>query len=453
MALKYAPAETRRLLRDRFARYLPSHHSTSIHPAKNVTLSDESLLHLLLNLSIDFESDLARARASYKAALPPNSSTPSLDDLVTAGWIRVVWGRISTPFDVAQAALSEPATTTTAFASLLSKRHEIAYRVDDPARTRADLASVITAIDQGKPAPRDIVCQTPEWVAARLWDRPLTDNTDSSAALRVWVDRWNLLGCPSLVTGHAWKEAPASAFREAALNVLGSDPGLVDWNEMRVGIFTRRALASNQSPSVMEGSVPPVPATLVDRAIWLDDPGVERALMGTLEACGDIFGLVRLLLEEVQAEDNAPAPHKIASSLFALMIERPELLFRVLISVRWSPELLADLLLYPPTSVLACLLIGQWRSPSGAWDRELSTRDDRTTKAIAFADAVSVMGHFLELGSVHPEEVASLHGLDSQKRAPGSHRRFGEQRIDARHPTQRTHEAIGRNAAEDGHRT
>ena len=68
-SLKYAPAETRRILRDRFARYLPSQHSTSSRTPKGVTLPDEVLLQLLLSLTIDFESDIARARVTYAAAL------------------------------------------------------------------------------------------------------------------------------------------------------------------------------------------------------------------------------------------------------------------------------------------------------------------------------------------------------------------------------------------------
>jgi hypothetical protein len=125
-SLKHVPAETRSLLRDRFARYLPSQYATSIHTAKGgrVTLSDELLLHFLLNLTIDFESDFERARATYIAALPATSSEPSLEELIEAGWLRVVWGRISMPFEIVQAARSVPTGTMTAFAALLAKRYE-----------------------------------------------------------------------------------------------------------------------------------------------------------------------------------------------------------------------------------------------------------------------------------------------------------------------------------------
>lgn len=73
--------------------------------------------------------------------------------------------------------------------------------------------------------------------------------------------------------------------------------------------------------------------------------------------------------------------------------------------------LLADLLLHPATSALACWLIAEWPGPSGAWNRELRARDDQTTKAMAFADAVSVLGDFLEQGSLPPAEAAALLGV------------------------------------------
>ena len=403
-------AETRLLLRDRFARYLPSQHATSIHAAKGgrVTLSDELLLHFLLNLRIDFESDFERARATYIAALPSNPNEPSLEELIDAGWLRVVWGRISTSFEIVQAARSSPAGTMTAFAALLAKRHEQAYHLTDAARSDTALAAVVTAIDRKELTPRDIGCETPEWVAARLWDRTQQGSPDISAELRVWVDRWYQLGCPSLVPGRVWNESAANAYREAAMDVLGSDPSLVGWDETRASFVKQIALASNQPPSSAERYVPPVPVTLVDRALWFDNHSLERTVMGTLGEFDAIFGLVRLLLADVEAEDHAPAPHSVASRVIALAIDRPELFLVVLFKVRHKSVLLADLLLYPATSALACLLIARWPSPSGAWDRELRTRDDQTTKAIAFADGVSVMGNFLEQGSVDPKEAAAL---------------------------------------------
>ena len=69
--------------------------------------------------------------------------------------------------------------------------------------------------------------------------------------------------------------------------------------------------------------------------------------MGTFDACDDIFGIAGLLLADVLAEDNAPAPHKIASRLFALAIERPELFSVCSLRSAGTRMLLADLLLHP----------------------------------------------------------------------------------------------------------
>ncbi len=409
-SLKHVPAEARRILRDRFSRYLPSQHATTIHAAKGgrVTLSDELLLRLMQNLTIDFGSDIKSARATYIAALPPITSEPSLDDLMVDGWLRVVWGRISTPFEIAQVVRAAPAGAMTAFAAVVAKRFEQSYGLTDTARSDADLADVVAAIERKELTPLNIGCQTPQWVAARLWDRTQADFPDASAVLRVWFDRWYQLGCPSLVPNRVWSEVAADAFRKAAMDVLGSDPSLVGWEDTRAGFVKQIALASRQPTSSAEGYVPPIPDTLVDRALWFNNHSLERAVMGTLGEYDSLFGLVRLMLADVEAEDNAPAPHRVAARLIELATDRPEIFLILLFKVRQNSALLADLLLYPATSALACLLIAQWQLPSSAWDRELGTRDDQTTKAIALADAVSVMGDFLEQGSVAPKEAASL---------------------------------------------
>ncbi len=406
-SLEFHPTETRQILRDRFARYLPPDKTEVVSPHKDVTLSDEAALQFFLNLTIDFESDLEKARFTYDA-LSQKSSAPSLEDLMKDGWLHVVWGRISTPFEIAQVARRTPAGTMKAFVDLLGKRYEQIYRLTDSARSDTVLVNVATAIDREELTPRDIGCQTPEWVAARLWDRTLTSPVDGSAALRVWVDRWGQLGCPSLVPGRVWNETAASAFREAAFDVLESDPSLVGWDKKRLAFVQQIALRNQRNRSSVEDLVPPVPTTLVDRALWLADPSIQHTLMETMLEYEDFSYLVHLLLADVEAEGHAPAPHTVASRLIALTIDRPDIFLTLRLQISRNSVLLADLLLYPETSALACLLIAQWQSPSSAWDRQLTSRDNSTTKATAFADAVSVLGYFLEQGTVDPEEAASL---------------------------------------------
>ena len=217
---------------------------------------------MLLNLTLDFGSDIARARATYAAALPSGSSEPSLDDLIADGWLRVVWGRIATPFEITQAARSAPAGTMTAFVALMETRFKEGYHLSDAARSDPVLAAAVAAIDGGDVTPRAIGCKTPQWVAARLWDRP-APAADVSAALRIWVDKWFQLGCPSLVPAQVWDENTAKIFREAAINVLGSEPSLLGWEEMRTRFAMQIALTSGQSlSSVKEFAVPPIPGTL-----------------------------------------------------------------------------------------------------------------------------------------------------------------------------------------------
>ena len=402
-SLKNNPTETRRILRDRFARYLPSDNTASIRTPRSVTLSDESLLQLLLNLTIDFASVVERAHAAYTAALPPNSGEPSLDELIETGWLHVIWGRISIPYEVTQAAHTATTGTMTAFAALLKKRHDETYCLKPVSCSDTALAAAATAIDKGELTPRDIGCQTPEWVAARLWDRTLKSFKDRSTALRVWFDRWQQLGYPLLMPGRMWDEDTANVFREAAFDVLGLDQSLTGWEKMRADLVKQTALVSKQPLEIVEANVPSVPTTLVERALW-----VEHTAMRRLNEYDDVASLVHLLLADAKAEDHAQAPDEVASRLIELAIDRADLFFIVLLQVRGNSVLLADLLLYPATSALACLLIAQWHSHPGAWDRELVDRGNKTTKTIAFADAASVMGCFIEQGKVDPKEAASL---------------------------------------------
>src|SRR6202008_3983441 len=121
-SLQHVPAETRRILRDRFSRYLPSQFGEAVEPTRGKLVPDEVLLHLLLNLTIIFESDLEKAKATYAAALPPDSTEPSFEEVLAAGWFRVVWGRITAPFEVARAGRGRGGGAMTALAALFQKR-------------------------------------------------------------------------------------------------------------------------------------------------------------------------------------------------------------------------------------------------------------------------------------------------------------------------------------------
>jgi hypothetical protein len=406
--MKYAAAETRRILRDRLVRYLPVDTTAPHRPNAGNVIRDEQLLNLLLNLDVVFESDVDRARATYEAALPPNSGEPSFDEVIAGGWLRVVWGRLATPFEIDQRARAAAPGTMTALVSLLKKRFGESYILSETARDSGDLVALVTAIEHGALSPAVLRNPDLEWVAARLWDRAVTDSGLHPAELRVWVDRWRLLGLPELVPHRVWNETAANAFRDTAMGVLETEQGLVGWEETRSGFIRQMTLRSGQPSASAEQYVPSVPVNLVDRAEWLGDLRLEGVIAGAMSANGDLVGLIRLILSDVEGEEFSPAPHALARRLFEIALQRPEIFVVLLFRVRWKPILLADLLLYPPTSALACSLISQWPGSSGAWDRELRVRDDLTTKTMAFTDAVSILGHSLEQGSIAASEAAAL---------------------------------------------
>ena len=229
-SLAHAPAETRRTLRDRFRRFLRTY-GEGVEPTRGRLLRDELLLRLLLNLRVEFESDVERAKATYAAALAQNTGEPSFDEVVAAGWIRVAAGRIGTPFEVAREAMRRGTCPMTALAALLKKRFEQRFVLNDAAQNDAELAPLVAEAKAGEPTTFSLRSQDSRWVAARLWDRALSDSTDHSSELRLWVDRWRLIGAPSLIPTQAWSEHAANAFFQTAISMLEKEPSLVGWQE------------------------------------------------------------------------------------------------------------------------------------------------------------------------------------------------------------------------------
>jgi hypothetical protein len=96
----------------------PRGHADVIRRHGPPKLHDEALLELLLHLDMAFASDEKAARSAYEAALPQNSTEPDFDTLINDGWLRVIWGRISTSLEVSRAA------QTSALSALLKGRFE-----------------------------------------------------------------------------------------------------------------------------------------------------------------------------------------------------------------------------------------------------------------------------------------------------------------------------------------
>jgi hypothetical protein len=127
----------------------------------------------------------------------------------------------------------------------------------------------------------------------------------------------------------------------------------------------------------------------------------DAPLMEALLSSSDVFGLLRLLFSEIEHTDLSPAPNPLSVRILPLVVDRLDL-FHMLFWIGQHPRVLADMLLFPPTAALACMLIARWQPPHDAWNRDLTQRDHQLARASAFADAVSVMGHSLKQSTVRP---------------------------------------------------
>ncbi len=415
----HVPTETRRILRDRFVsklRVVPQ--GRGLNPDLKV-IPDQLVLRLLIDLKISSNAEWSTAEVAYAEAGPTDGEPPDVQVLAELGWLRRIWGRAKMGRDLRVAVVRAPAEAMSALKILVSGIHGRRYEASVAVRSDPELVDLIEAIEAGRNDPAPIVCRTPEWIAARLWETALVQEASPDGALRRWVDLWGMLQYPSLVPRSEWSASDAKAFREAALHAIATERSLRGWIETRDLYARQAALVHNVTVSVTDSRFPQPPETLVDRALWAQSRPVEASTYDSLSMCGDLFGLVRLLLADPDAEDYSPAPHPVAAQIVDLAIDRAELFIELLFQIPTRPKLLADLVIHPPSAGLACFLIAQWRSPAGAWDRSLAERDHQVGQAEAFADAVSILGEHLRAGKTNASEAAALLNWLHGRAGPG----------------------------------
>ena len=418
-SFSHAPSETRRILRDRFSRKLYVVKHDWVQNPELSAIPDQLVLQLLAGLKISSNAEWLTAESTYVSAGPTGNEPPDLQTLAKLGWLRRIWGRAVTSRDIRSTMYHAPVGTMEAFKVLLSNIHDQRYEISAAVRSNPELANLVEAIEAGRANPAEIVSRTPEWIAARLWEMTLAQEASPDVALRRWVDLWGLLRYPSLVPAKVWSASDAKGFREAALNTLASEPGLGGWLATR-GLYVKQTALAHDVTEVIAGPrFPQPPDTLVDRALWAQSRPIERSTYDSLENCGDLFGLVRLLLADADATDNSPAPHPVAAQIIDMAADRAELFIQLLFQVQAQPKLLADLVIHPPSAGLACLLIAQWRPPGGAWDRGLIQRDYQIGQAEAFGDAVAILGEHLRAERTKPSEAAALLNWLHGRAGPG----------------------------------
>jgi hypothetical protein len=393
-------------LRQRLHRQLGKDLELAAPTGDGPVLDDEAMLRLLQSINIVLGAEWAHALETYHAAQPSDGSELALKEQLATGWGRVVWGRIKVPFGAGPAGrVAEGAAG--AFSSMRANVFAENYHLAPEANLEGYLLETALKVERGEMVLRRLTCQSPAWVAARLWDRisPAENDIDT---LRSWVDRWKILSAPEFAPSTVWDGPAGERFRQSAFHVLETEAALEGWKETYSRFVRELAAARGQAPEDFQRWLPAPPQTFVDRALWLADHRIETLAHESLSACDDVLALVRLLLADIEKHRFSAAPHPHAVRLFHLAESRPDVFFCLLLSMRWRPRLLADLLLHPPTCALACLIIGQWDARSGGFDRELALRGDEQAKAAAFEDAVSILIWWLEKGLTAPAEAAAL---------------------------------------------
>lgn len=415
-SLDHAPAQTRITLRHRFSRNLQARTDSQLVTADDQLIEDESVLEFFMHLEIQDNAAPENARTIYETARGKYSGQLSFDELTEGGWLLQTWGVVYSPRDLFMALRQQTKNPLPALKEWLDARYEVSYSWNaEPTceRTRKLAESVVS----GTVRPNTIVCRSPAWVAARLWERlPL----DPPIRLHRWAAAWRLLRHPQLILSEVWSEPDRATFVDAALALLENGAGFPSWKVFRTRGIQMVAHSLLREPVDYERYLPEVPDTLVDRALWLKSRVAERPAFWALEAWSNAFGLARILLDDVSATTNSLAVHPVAARMFQLAERCPDVLNFLLHYMPSRPRLLADMLMTPEWAALGCLLISQWNINTGAWDRDVERRDHEIARDTAFADAMSILARHLRNGQLAPAELASLMRELHARSAPGN---------------------------------
>ncbi|WP_075286665.1 hypothetical protein [Xanthomonas campestris] len=418
-SFQYVPSETRQILRDRLSRKLRvSRQDRYLDPDLAYT-PDVAALRLLQDMTISPASAWSAVEAAYGLHGVCSDEAATLPDLVSSGGARVVWGRVKISRDIAVRALSAPDGKMDALKALVKGIHGQTFAFNTDFGADSELRALSEDIVAGQLDPHRLVVRSPAWIAERLWESVRGQAISVAIALRRWIDLWGVLQYPDIVPELAWGPGDAATFREAALGLIGSEPALAGWLETRDLYVRQTAIAHSTTVADVEWRIPVPPSTAVYRALWLEDQAVEVSAYQSMDDCGTLFGLARVLLADIDAQNNAKAPHPLAAALFDLALGRPELFNAMLHQARRHPRLLADLVLHPPTAAVACLLIAQWRHPGGAWERSLTEADHQVGQADAFADGVAILGEHLRRDAIAVGEAAALLTWLHSRAGPG----------------------------------
>jgi hypothetical protein len=221
-----------------------------------------------------------------------------------------------------------------ALRELLETRFRTTYAISDELRSDPELADLISAIDAGTATPFEIGLQSPAWVAARLWEAIPDPVRAGDFYELLW--KFHDLDWPDITPSSVWSPENAQRFIDAALDATERTLPDDGWALLHQELVSRH-------PD-LERSVPPPPATPIDRLAWLD------RLQFTQDRISDdsqVTALVGLLICQLFATQHVPVPVALAERLFGLALGRPVILWLLRSWSHARPILLADLVVDP----------------------------------------------------------------------------------------------------------
>ena len=234
-SLIHVPTETRKILRDRFDSFLRTQHGWH-QQQKSTILEDEQILQLLRLSEIRFNRDATIARAYYEELQKQPEDTPSFDELIESGWIRVICGRVSTlehlAFNAIKLVSGNKQHAIMALLDRLGEWYDIHYSFLSELENIPVLNQIASQIEQGDIDLKQIGCFCPQWVAARLWDRHQV-NSENTIEVQWWRDRWGFLGDPVFAPSRVWDVSNAKHFTESILALLNEDKSILSWDDFR----------------------------------------------------------------------------------------------------------------------------------------------------------------------------------------------------------------------------
>ncbi|EPP1034590.1 hypothetical protein ACULWP_003966 [Cronobacter turicensis] len=408
---EYSPYETRKILRTRFTSNLTV---TNTHPRE---INEENLVDDILAVDYLSKTDikdnayLITSKSDYENTKQPQHIDISFDELISQGWVKLVWGKLRSIGNIRKNIYSVKDDKYSAIKSLLLSLGKKTYTIVADADGENEKTQVFDH--------DNFSCLSPAWVAARLWEITLNQSQKNADALKKWLSLWSLLDNPPVVSSIAWRKQDAQTLIQTILAELKQEKGFTRWDNCIEVLEREYTILKELTSHPVYYHVKTPPSTLVGKAIWSESREVEGYFWESFDTYGEMHNLMHLLLLQINNDIHCKLPHYLIEPLIDMSAEYCEMLFSMLLQTKNMPALLVDILFYPPSSALAYLLIAKWPIHTGAWDRKLVENDLQHAREACIDDALSILTRHVSLGSTPPSEMADLYnwliGNNSEK--------------------------------------